>query len=90
MDELVHPTPSPGSGRRDVARVAGVRELVADVLAGNTAMLRLLRALGLPSRRVSDGDTVTVSLALTSLDLPPDRARRARDHLALAGMPAPS
>src|SRR4051794_9289668 len=72
----------------DIAREAGLEELVADVLAGNAAMLGLLRGLGLPRRTESDGETVTVVLDLTGLELPVDRRTRARAHLALAGVAA--
>jgi RimJ/RimL family protein N-acetyltransferase len=72
----------------DIAREAGLEELVADVLAGNAAMLGLLRGLGLPRRTESDGETVTVVLDLTGLELPADRRTRARAHLALAGVAA--
>jgi hypothetical protein len=58
------------------------------VLAGNAAMLGLLRGLGLPRRTESDGETVTVVLDLTGLELPADRRTRARAHLALAGVAA--
>ena len=74
----------------DVARIAGQEVLVADVLAGNAGMLGLLRGLGLPRRRESDGDTVTITLDLTGLVLPPDRAALARGHLARAGVVPPS
>lgn len=73
----------------DVARVAGQEVLVADVMAGNAGMLGLLRWLGLPGRRESDGDTVTITFDLTALELPPDRADRARGHLARAGVDVP-
>jgi RimJ/RimL family protein N-acetyltransferase len=68
----------------DVAREAGLQELVADVLAGNQAMLGLLRTLGLPGRTASDGETVTVVLELTGMRLPEDRRERARLHLSRA------
>jgi GNAT superfamily N-acetyltransferase len=74
----------------DVAREGGQDELVADVLAGNAAMLGLLRGLGLPRRTESDGETVTVALDLTGLELSPDRRARAQGHLAHAGVPPPS
>jgi RimJ/RimL family protein N-acetyltransferase len=70
----------------DVARIAGLEVLVADVLAGNAGMIGLLRRLGLPGRRESDGDTLTITLDLTGLELAPDRSARARDHLARAGV----
>jgi hypothetical protein len=69
----------------DVAREAGLDTIDADVLAGNTAMLRLLSTLGLPRRSVSDGDTVTVHIDLSASELPAQRRERARAHLALAG-----
>lgn len=68
----------------DVAREAGLQELVADVLAGNEAMLGLLRTLRLPGRTASDGETVTVALDLTGMRLPEDRRQRARLHLSSA------
>jgi len=73
----------------DVAREAGIESLVADVLAGNAAMLALLRTLGLPRRTESDGDTVTVLVDLPSAELPAGRRDRARRHLARAGAVAP-
>jgi hypothetical protein len=63
---------------------------VADVLAGNTAMLGLLRGLGLPQRRESDGDTVTVLIDLSRSDVATGRRQRARAHLARAGSVPPS
>jgi RimJ/RimL family protein N-acetyltransferase len=69
----------------DVAREAGLDTLEADVLAGNAAMLALLRTLGLSQRRETDGETVTVSIDLTSADPPAVRRDRARAHLARAG-----
>jgi RimJ/RimL family protein N-acetyltransferase len=69
----------------DVAREAGLHTIEADVLAGNTAMLSLLRTLGLPRRTGSDGDTVTVLIELTREELPAERGERARAHLARAG-----
>jgi acetyltransferase len=74
----------------DVAREAGLGTLEADVLAGNAAMLGLLRTLGLPQARESDGETVTVSIDLSGSDLPAERRERARTHLARAGSGAPS
>jgi RimJ/RimL family protein N-acetyltransferase len=73
----------------DVAREAGIESLVADVLAGNAAMLALLRALGLPRRTETDGDTVTVLVDLSPAELPAGRRDRARRHLARAGSVAP-
>ena len=73
----------------DVAHEAGLETLVADVLAGNTAMLALLRTLGLPRRTESDGDTVSVLVELARDELPPPRRERARRHLALAASEAP-
>ena len=73
----------------DVAREAGLDTLAADVLAGNAAMLALLRTLGLPRRTESDGDTVTVLVDLSGSELPADRRERARRHLARAGSVAP-
>jgi RimJ/RimL family protein N-acetyltransferase len=65
----------------DVARLAGLTEIVADVLAGNAAMLGLLRRLGLPLRSASDAGTVTVTVDLAGMDLPADRLQRAWAHL---------
>jgi hypothetical protein len=59
------------------------------VLAGNAAMLGLLRTLGLPRRRESDGGTVTVSIELSRSDLPAGRRERARAHLARAASDVP-
>jgi ribosomal protein S18 acetylase RimI-like enzyme len=73
----------------DVAREAGLDTIDADVLAGNTAMLGLLRTLGLPRRAESDGDTVTVHIDLSGSDLSAERRERARAHLARAGSVAP-
>ena len=73
----------------DVAHEAGLETLAADVLAGNTAMLALLRTLGLPRRTESDGDTVSVLVELNRDELPPPRRERARRHLALATSEAP-
>jgi GNAT superfamily N-acetyltransferase len=73
----------------DVAREAGLGVLAADVLAGNAAMLGLLRTLGLPRRTESDGDTVTVLVDLSGSELPAERRERARRHLAQAGAAAP-
>ncbi|MEV4751183.1 GNAT family N-acetyltransferase [Streptosporangium sp. NPDC049248] len=44
----------------------GVRELVADVLAENRPMIRVLRDLGLKVEQRFDGDTVHVSIAAES------------------------
>jgi GNAT superfamily N-acetyltransferase len=68
----------------DVAREAGLRWIVADVLSGNAAMLGLLRTLGLPRRSEADGGTVTVMLDLAELELDRDRQERARAHLRRA------
>jgi len=73
----------------DVAREAGLDTLAADVLAGNAAMLALLRTLGLPRRTESDGDTVTVLVDLSDTGLPAARRERARRHLARARSVAP-
>jgi RimJ/RimL family protein N-acetyltransferase len=73
----------------DVAREAGLDTLVADVLAGNAAMLALLRTLGLTRRTESDGETVTVLVDLSGSELTEDRRERARRHLARAGSVAP-
>src|SRR3954449_1797800 len=55
----------------DVARVAGLTQIVADVMAGNAAMLGILRTLELPRSSERDGATVTVALELTGMDLSP-------------------
>jgi RimJ/RimL family protein N-acetyltransferase len=73
----------------DVARAAGLDTIEADVLAGNAAMLGLLRRLELPQRRETDGETVTVSIDLTAADPPAGRLERARGHLARAGSENP-
>jgi GNAT superfamily N-acetyltransferase len=73
----------------DIAGEAGLDELAADVLAGNAAMLSLLRTLGLPWRRVSDGETVTVLIDLASSAPSAERTERARQHLARAEAMAP-
>ena len=73
----------------DVAREAGLATIVADVLAGNVAMLSLLRTLGLPGRTESDGETVTVHVDLSRAELSAERSERARGHLAQAGSVAP-
>src|SRR5215218_6242339 len=73
----------------DVAREAGLDTIAADELVGNTAMLGLLRTLGLPWRAESDGDTVTVHIDLSPRDLTDERRERARGHLAQAGSIAP-
>jgi GNAT superfamily N-acetyltransferase len=69
----------------DVAREAGLGELMADVLVRNTAMLSLLRALDLPRRTETDGDTVTVHVDLAGPEPSMERRERARRHLAEAG-----
>ena len=73
----------------DVAREAGLGELAADVLAGNAAMLSLLRTLDLPRRTESDGDTVTVYVDLSRSGPPTERRERARRHLAQAAGAVP-
>ena len=73
----------------DVAREAGLGELAADVLAGNAAMLSLLRTLELPRRTESDGDTVTVYVDLSASEPPTERRERARRHLAQAAGAVP-
>jgi len=72
----------------DVAREAGLQTLAADVLAGNAAMLALLRTLGLPRRSESDGETVSVLIDLSRADVPAERRDRARRHLESAGSSA--
>jgi GNAT superfamily N-acetyltransferase len=73
----------------DVAHEAGLDTLAADVLAGNAAMLGLLRTLGLPQQAERDGDTVTVLVDLSQADLTAQRRDRARRHLAVAGSVSP-
>jgi GNAT superfamily N-acetyltransferase len=73
----------------DVAREAGLGEIAADVLAGNAAMLALLRTLGLPRRSETDGDTVTVYVDLSGAEPPTERRERARRHLAQAAEAVP-
>ncbi|WP_214370548.1 GNAT family N-acetyltransferase [Pseudonocardia sp. H11422] len=68
----------------DVARERGLEALVADVLSRNAPMLGLLRAIGLPARAEGGGDTRTVTLDLTGLDLPAERRSRARRHIVAA------
>jgi GNAT superfamily N-acetyltransferase len=74
----------------DVAREAGLETIVADVLAGNAAMLGLLRSLDLPRRSESDGETVTVRMNLTGAAPPAGRRERARRHLERAGSVLPA
>ena len=73
----------------DVAHEAGLDALAADVLAGNAAMLGLLRTLGLPRRAERDGDTVTVFVDLSGSEPSTVRRQRARQHLAQAGSVVP-
>ena len=47
-----------------LAREAGIREAVADVMPGNQGMLRLLHSAGLPALTDRDPDAVHVTLAL--------------------------
>jgi GNAT superfamily N-acetyltransferase len=73
----------------DVAREAGLGELAADVLIHNAPMLSLLRALDLPRRTETDGDTVTVHVNLAASEPSPQRRQRALRHLAQAGPAVP-
>jgi GNAT superfamily N-acetyltransferase len=73
----------------DVAREAGLGELAADVLIHNAPMLSLLRALDLPRRTETDGDTVTVHVDLAASEPSPQRRQRALRHLAQAGPAVP-
>jgi GNAT superfamily N-acetyltransferase len=73
----------------DVAHEAGLDTLAADVLAGNAAMLGLLRTLGLPRQAERDGDTVSVLIDLSQAELSAERRDRARRHLAVAGSVPP-
>ncbi|MBV1798891.1 GNAT family N-acetyltransferase [Siccirubricoccus sp. G192] len=47
-----------------IARSAGLRELVAEVLAGNAAMLKVLRKSGLPQTTETESGVVHVTLRL--------------------------
>jgi GNAT superfamily N-acetyltransferase len=47
-----------------IAREAGIREVIADVMPGNQGMLRLLRSSGLPTTSERDPDAVHVTLSL--------------------------
>jgi len=47
-----------------IARDAGIREVIAEVMPGNQGMLRLLRSSGLPTISERDPDAVHVTLAL--------------------------
>lgn len=69
----------------DVARERGLDALLAEVLAGNTPMLRMLAGLGLPTRSRQQAAVVTVVLDLTDLRLPAHRRERARAHIGDAG-----
>ena len=68
----------------DVARERGLDALVADVLSVNSPMLALLRALGLPMTTDNHLDSRTIRVDLSAHTLSPERAQRARDHLAAA------
>jgi GNAT superfamily N-acetyltransferase len=48
----------------DIARRDGIRQLVADVLTGNSPMIAMVRQLGLPTSIRAEGDTVVMSLTL--------------------------
>jgi GNAT superfamily N-acetyltransferase len=74
----------------DIAHENGFATLTADVLAGNRAMLGLLRALGLPQRTKRDMEVTTVVTDLTGLEPTEDRRDRARRHIASAGRAVPS
>lgn len=71
----------------DVARERGIERLDADVLSANSPMLGLLRALGLPSRSVREGETLTIMVDLTGLHLDDGARARARAHIATAANP---
>jgi GNAT superfamily N-acetyltransferase len=71
----------------DIARENGFTTLTAEVLTGNRAMLRLMRAMGLPQRTVRDVEVTTVVTDLTALDLPNDRRQRARRHIRMPARP---
>jgi acyl-CoA synthetase (NDP forming)/RimJ/RimL family protein N-acetyltransferase len=57
-----------------IARAAGYRRLVAEVLPGNTAMANVFRTVGLVHRGWSDGGTVHVQLDLAPDDVLQDHA----------------
>jgi acyl-CoA synthetase (NDP forming)/RimJ/RimL family protein N-acetyltransferase len=57
-----------------IARAAGYRRLVADVLPGNAAMANVFRAVGLIHRSWFDGGTVHVQLDLAADDVLQDHA----------------
>jgi GNAT superfamily N-acetyltransferase len=56
-----------------IARDAGVREIVADVLGGNTPMLRLLKGSALNCKTTRDNDLIRVSLQLPIREASRDR-----------------
>ncbi len=66
----------------DVARVSGLTSLTAVVLPSNVSMLHLLQDLHVPSASSRDVGTIEVTLDLTGLELPADRARIAAAHAA--------
>ena len=53
-----------------LARDAGIREIVADVLAENRPMLRLLRSSGLPIASERESDAVRLTLTLEPRNAP--------------------
>jgi acyl-CoA synthetase (NDP forming)/RimJ/RimL family protein N-acetyltransferase len=57
-----------------IARAAGYRRLVAEVLSGNSAMANVFRSVGLVHRSWFDGGTVHVQLDLASDDVLQDHA----------------
>jgi acyl-CoA synthetase (NDP forming)/RimJ/RimL family protein N-acetyltransferase len=57
-----------------IARAAGYRRLVADVLPGNAAMANVFRTVGLVHRAWFDGGTVHVQLDLAADDVLQDHA----------------
>ncbi len=69
----------------DVAAVRGLATLVADVLTDNRAMLRLLRATGLPATTSREDGYLEVRLDLTAHRPDDRRVAVARAHLLTAG-----
>jgi len=47
-----------------LARAAGLKELTAEVLAGNASMLNVFRKSGLPMQTRSEREVVHVSMSL--------------------------
>ena len=68
----------------DVAVLSGMTSLTAMVLASNTPMLHLLRALPVPSTSAWDSGSIEVKLQLSALRLSEEAARVAAAHVAEA------